>query len=272
MNQKTCSIANKFMMQKLKQQLIDQEEVNKEERDEFYEAYWEKLKALQTRCYEFSDYVDELHGDLDFLKGKLSRRDQKVHKHKAELTAAKELKESMVSRSTETAIQTMNIGADIPVFFSSQAEHEALLEQLKQLQEEQNKAVEEVKVLKSDTNNASKMIAKLTSEKQDALRQVAQLFTKCENLKKKHEAPGRQTERQRQTSSRRNLPTQSFRQREQPNRTPTAVSSWKRQKQQGQQVRSSSASTSALGNKNFSKSLRRTKAKSRKDSPGWISP
>jgi hypothetical protein len=27
-----------------------------------------------------------------------------------------------------------------------------------------------------------------------------------------------------------------------------------------------------LGNKNFSKSLRRTKAKSRKDSPGWISP
>jgi hypothetical protein len=66
MNQKTCSIANKFMMQKLKQQLIDQEEVDKEERDEFYEAYWEKLKALQTRCYEFSDYVDELHGDLDF--------------------------------------------------------------------------------------------------------------------------------------------------------------------------------------------------------------
>jgi seryl-tRNA synthetase len=118
------------------------------------------------------------------------------------LAAAKELKESMVSRSTETAIQTMNIGADIPVFFSSQAEHEALLEQLKQLQEERNKAVEEVKVLKSDTNNASKMIAKLTSEKQDALRQVAQLFTKCENLKKKHEASGRQTERQRQTSSR----------------------------------------------------------------------
>jgi chromosome segregation ATPase len=120
----------------------------------------EILKALRSRCYEVSDYVEELHGDMDLLKGKLSRQDQKVHKLKAELAAAKELKESMVSKSTETAIQTMNIGADIPVTFSSQAEHEALLEQLKQLQEERNKAVEEVKVLKTDANNASKVIAK----------------------------------------------------------------------------------------------------------------
>jgi tRNA uridine 5-carbamoylmethylation protein Kti12 len=105
----------------------------------------EILKALRSRCYEVSDYVEELHGDMDLLKGKLSRQDQKVHKLKAELAAAKELKESMVSKSTETAIQTMNIGADI---------------QLKQLQEERNKAVEEVKVLKTDANNASKVIAK----------------------------------------------------------------------------------------------------------------